>query len=45
MDVKDKKVNDATNESHNLRVEVDRTRNARSDNEAENLNLGVTRVL
>lgn len=45
VDVKDKKVTDATNESHSLRLEVDRTRNARSDNEAENMNLNVTRVM
>lgn len=45
VDGKDKKVADATNEGHSLRVEVDRTRNARSDNEAENLNLNMTRVL
>lgn len=45
INMKDKKVSDVTNDIHLLRVEVDKTRNARSDNESSNLNLGVSRVL
>lgn len=45
INMKDKKVSDITNDIHLLRVEVDKTRNARSDNESSNLNLGVSTVL
>lgn len=45
INMKDKKVSDVTNDIHLLRVEVDKSRNARSDNESSNLNLGVSRVL
>jgi hypothetical protein len=45
INIKDKKVSDVTNDIHLLRVEVDKTRNARSDNESSNLNLGVSTVL
>jgi hypothetical protein len=45
INMKDKKVSDVTNNIHLLRVEVDKSRNARSDNESSNLNLGVSRVL
>lgn len=45
INMKDKKVSDVTNDIHLLRVEVDKTRNARSDNESSNLNLGVSTVL
>jgi len=45
INMKDKKVSDVTNDIHLLRVEVDKTRNARSDNESCNLNLGVSTVL
>lgn len=45
INMKDKKVSDVTSDIHLLRVEVDKTRNARSDNESSNLNLGVSRVL
>jgi len=45
INIKDKKVSDITNDIHLLRVEVDKTRNARSDNESSNLNLGVSTVL
>jgi len=45
INMKDKKVSDVTNDIHLLRVEVEKSRNARSDNESSNLNLGVSRVL
>jgi len=41
---KDGKVNESQNESHLLRLEVDQTRNARSDNDAEKLKINDYRI-
>jgi len=41
---KDLKITESINESYNHRLDVDKTRHARSDNESANLNLADCRV-